>query len=417
MATSRKYDLYSSDFRETTHETYARMRDATIPSSGSPDSTARRRSGSSPATTTSSPCSSTTSASSLDPALAPSTPTSSSSAAASPLLDDERIEQSLLTMDGDDHRRLRRLVVEGVHAADGRAASSARSSRSPTSFSTRSRARGAMDLVDDYAFPLPIIVIAELLGIPVEDRDRFRDVVEHVRAPSADTASCRSSSACTRTSSSRTSTTCSRTSRRPERGPRERHWSRPRKHGDHLSENELYSMAVLLIVAGHETTVSLITNSVLALLTHPDAARRRARGPVAPAVRVEELLRFDSPVERAITRWATDDVELGGQHDRARRSRDRRDRLREPGPAIDSPTRTRSISRSEDVKHVGFGRGSHFCLGAPARPARGRDRAAHALRAAADAAARDRRGPTCTGGRSRSSAASPRCPWPGTTAA
>jgi cytochrome P450 len=121
---------------------------------------------------------------------------------------------------------------------------------------------------------------------------------------------------------------------------------------------------VLLIVAGHETTVSLITNSALALLTHPEALEQVRSDPALFPAAVEELLRFDSPVERAITRWATADVELGG-HTIARgdlviavigsANRDE-ERFADAG-SLD-------LGRN-DVKHVGFGRGVHFCLGAP----------------------------------------------------
>ena len=135
--------------------------------------------------------------------------------------------------------------------------------------------------------------------------------------------------------------------------------------GDTLSENELYSMVVLLIVAGHETTVSLIANAVHTLLTHPEqlAALRAdpARCCVTP---VEELVRFDSPVERTITRWIAADSELGGQTLR-------RGELviavvgsanRDGGQFPDADTL--DLARA-DNKHVGFGRGPHYCLGAP----------------------------------------------------
>jgi len=123
-------------------------------------------------------------------------------------------------------------------------------------------------------------------------------------------------------------------------------------------------MAVLLIVAGHETTVSLITNSVLALLTHPDSLAEVRSDPARLPAAVEELLRFDSPVERAITRWAVTDIELGG-HTIARGdlviavigSANRDEQRFENAGSLD-------LQRA-DTKHIGFGRGVHFCLGAP----------------------------------------------------
>ena len=122
-------------------------------------------------------------------------------------------------------------------------------------------------------------------------------------------------------------------------------------------------MVVLLIVAGHETTVSLIANAVLALLSNPgELAKLRADRSLLPSA-VEELVRYDSPVERTITRWAAVDVELGGQSIR-------RGELviavvgsanRDASQFADPDTLD---LRREGGKHVGFGRGPHFCLGA-----------------------------------------------------
>ena len=278
------------------------------------------------------------------------------------LLGDERIGESLLTRDGDDHRRLRRLVSKAftprmVEQLRPRIESIAGELLDAT------ESRGAMDLVDDYAFPLPIIVIAELLGIPAEDRDRFRtwsntfvlpaltpELQEQFRVHTDEFVAYLDALFAARRAD-----------------PREDLLSalvQAEEAGDHLSENELYSMAVLLIVAGHETTVSLITNSVLALLTHPDALAGLRSDPALLPSAIEERLRFDSPVERAITRWAADDVELGG------RTIARGDFvIAVIGSANRDPDRFPDVDtldlRREDVKHVAFGRGSHFCLGAP----------------------------------------------------
>jgi cytochrome P450 len=220
-----------------------------------------------------------------------------------------------------------------------------------------------MELVDDFAFPLPITVIAELLGIPMEDQQRFREWSSAVVTPAFSPEE-------------------QELARR--RGEEfvvylddlfERRRDEPtddlvsalveaEEAGDHLSEDELRSMIVLLIVAGHETTVSLITNAVLALLSNPDqlAALRSDRSLMSTAV--EELLRYDSPVERAITRLVAVDGELGGE------KLHRGDLV---VAVIGSANRDESrfacpdaleLGREEN-KHVGFGRGPHYCLGAP----------------------------------------------------
>jgi cytochrome P450 len=123
-------------------------------------------------------------------------------------------------------------------------------------------------------------------------------------------------------------------------------------------------MVVLLIVAGHETTVSLIANAVHTLLTHPEQLAALRADPLLMASAVEELVRFDSPVERTITRWVAADSELGGQTLRrgelvvAIVGSANRDGAQFTGAdALD-------LARA-DNRHVGFGRGPHYCLGAP----------------------------------------------------
>ena len=254
----------------------------------------------------------------------------------------------------------------------------------------RVETQGAMDLVDDYAFPLPITVIAELLGIPVEDQDRFRDWSNSsccLRSP----RSCRSSSCVTRTSSSRTWTSSSRS---VAPNPTEDLVSalvQAEEQGDHLSENELYSMVVLLIVAGHETTVSLITNAVLTLLTHPEELAALRTDPSLIPAAVEELLRYDSPVERAITRWAADGRRARRRDDPPRRARDRRHRLARTATRRGSPTPTRSTSRREDVKHLGFGRGRTSASARPSRASRPRSRSHAASNGSRACGSRSRR--------------------------
>jgi cytochrome P450 len=225
-------------------------------------------------------------------------------------------------------------------------------------------ARGEMDIVEEYAFPLPITVIAELLGIPVADRDRFRRWSNAVVTPAFSPDAFAEFGDLMADFVAYLRALFER--RRVE--PAEDLISallQVRDGGDALSEQELFSMVVLLIVAGHETTVNLIANAVLALLEHPDQLVELRRDPAArvPAA-IEECLRFDGPVERALNRWAASDVELGGQT--IRRGDDvivilgsaNRDPERFPDPDVLDLDR-------DDTKHVAFGRGSHYCLGAP----------------------------------------------------
>jgi cytochrome P450 len=275
---------------------------------------------------------------------------------------DPRVSENLLSKDGDDHRRLRRLVtkaftprmVEGLRP---------RIRQIADELIDRVSAEGRMELVDDFAFPLPITVIAELLGIPVEDQRRFREWSNTFVLPALTPELQEQAVRHTEEFVEYLDDLFAR--RRAE--PGEDLVSalvRAEDEGDHLSENELYSMVVLLIVAGHETTVSLITNAVLALLSNPaQLAELRADALLLPTA-VEELLRFDSPVERTITRWVAADMDLGGETLRRGEFV-----VAVVGSANRDPDRFAGADRLDlrraDNKHVGFGRGPHYCLGAP----------------------------------------------------
>jgi cytochrome P450 len=361
METARRYDLYSHDFRLTTHETYARMR------AESPVHLQPGLDGETPiwfVTRYDDVVALLTDNERfvVDPALA-LTPEELEALAADGFQPDERVNENLLAKDGADHRRLRRLVtkaftprmVEGLRP---------RIQEIADELIDRVAADGRMELVDDFAFPLPITVIAELLGIPVQDQDRFRvwssNVVMPALTPEQRELAARHADEFIAYLDELFA------QRRAE--PTDDLVSalvQAEDEGDTLSENELYSMVVLLIVAGHETTVSLITNAVYALLSHPDQlAALRADPSLMPGA-VEELLRFDSPVERTITRWVAADGELGGQ------ALTRGDLVI---AVVGSANRDAAqfahadeldLHRDSSTKHVGFGRGPHYCLGAP----------------------------------------------------
>ncbi len=134
--------------------------------------------------------------------------------------------------------------------------------------------------------------------------------------------------------------------------------------GDRLSTEELFSMVVLLIIAGHETTVTLIGNAVVTMLTHPDVLERLKQHPEDMPKAIEEFLRYASPVYRSVTRWATEDVILGD------RKINRGDMVI---AILGSANRdeTHYVQASElDIDRdnrdqMAFGRGIHYCLGAP----------------------------------------------------
>jgi cytochrome P450 len=361
MPTTRRYDLYGHEFRLATHETYAQMREE------SPVHLQPGLDGETPiwfVTRYEDVVALLTDNERfvLDPKLALTADEIEALQASAPLESDDRVNENLLSKDGDDHRRLRRLVTK---AFTPRMVEQLRPRIQEIADDLIDRVveRGRMELVDDFAFPLPITVIAELLGIPVEDQGRFREWSNTFVTPPMTPELQEQAVRHTQEFVEYLDELFAR--RRAE--PTDDLVSalvRAEDEGDHLSENELYSMVVLLIVAGHETTVSLITNSVLALLSNPDQlAELRADPSLMPSA-VEELLRYDSPVERTITRWVAADVELGG-HALGRGDlviavvgSANRDAGQFPdGNSLDL--------RRTDNRHVGFGRGPHYCLGAP----------------------------------------------------
>lgn len=221
---------------------------------------------------------------------------------------------------------------------------------------------GHMKLIDDYAFPLPIIVISEILGVPLEDQDKFRiwsnsiigasnqetepevyqhmqEFVEYLRVwfekvrvnPGEDLIS---------------------------------QLIAAEEAGDRLTEQELFGVVTLLIIAGHETTVNLIGNGVLALLEHPEQRRLLQEQPERIHGAIEEMLRYNGPVEFSTSRWAGEEMEFRGRQmqkgdlvivalDSANR-----DEQQFSDPDVFDITRERS-------RHLAFGQGIHLCLGAP----------------------------------------------------
>ncbi|MFC0601374.1 cytochrome P450 family protein [Streptomyces palmae] len=296
----------------------------------------------------------------------------------------------LLNIDPPDHTRLRRLV------------SKAFTPRRVAEFAPRVQqltdrliddfaARGTADLIHEFAFPLPIYAICDLLGVPAEDQDDFRDwagmMIRHdlpggKRTPRGGVARA------VKRMRGYLAELIHR--KREELGASEQDDDlisgliRASDHGEHLTENEAAAMAFILLFAGFETTVNLIGNGAYALLREP-AQRARFQDAVARddqewlSGAVEELLRFDGPVEIATWRFATEPITLGGQRIAAG------DPVLVVLAAADrDPERFRrpdvlDLSRA-DNQHLGYGHGIHYCLGAPLARLEGRTALATLLR-------------------------------------
>jgi cytochrome P450 len=228
--------------------------------------------------------------------------------------------------------------------------------------------KGAMDLIEDFAYPIPVVVICEMLGVPVADRERFKqwgvDIARGLDAillPLDSDVTLRSRAARTALGDYFRELIAERRS-----SPRADLLSgliAAEEAGDKLNEEELLATCILLLVAGHETTVNLIGNGSLALLRHPAELQRLRENPGLIASAVEELLRFDGPVQRT-ARMPSEDVTIGGhtipKGEMVMPFIGAADR--DPAQFPD-PDRL-DIARA-DNRHIAFGWGIHFCLGAP----------------------------------------------------
>ncbi|MDK1475968.1 cytochrome P450 [Streptomyces sp. 549] len=271
----------------------------------------------------------------------------------------------LLNIDPPDHTRLRRLVSQAF--TPRRVAEFAPRVQELTDRLIDDFAgRGEADLIHEFAFPLPIYAICDLLGVPAEDQEDFRDwagmMIRHGGGPRGGVGR----------AVKKMRGYLADLIHRKRDAPGDDLISgliRASDHGEHLSENEAAAMAFILLFAGFETTVNLIGNGVHTLLRTPDQ-RERLQAALAAgdtgllATGVEELLRYDGPVEMATWRFATRPLTLGGQDIApgdpvlvvlAAADRD---------PAKFDRPDTVDLAR-RDNQHLGYGHGIHYCLGAP----------------------------------------------------
>ena len=272
------------------------------------------------------------------------------------------INENMLFSDPPDHTRLRSLVSQAF-TPQRIARQQEFIHKTAELLIQHFQDAGEVDLIAAYAFPLPVFVICKLLGIPDQDREKVALWSQSIISPG------------------------SRNLNFSNRKQRVQALVRYLNHlfslrlsapqddlisalvhaeeaGDKLSDVELSSMVILLIVTGHETTVNLIGNGTLALLENPEQLDLLSAEPALWENAVEELLRFDGPVETSTSRWACKDILLGGHQIR------RGDQVR---VVLASANRDRAefefadelrITRTPN-NHLAFGYGIHYCLGAP----------------------------------------------------
>lgn len=285
------------------------------------------------------------------------------------------ISESLIGTDPPDHTRLRKLIQPSFSAARMEAMRPRIQKIAEDLLDAAERAaaeRGEvrpnrrMNLIEAFAYPLPVTVISDMLGIPREDREKVRGWTENLlRADRGRTAEMDEEM---RAKVRQFTSYLDDLFVAKRRQPADDVISQlllAEEDGDKLNHDEVLSTVFILYLAGHVTTVNLIGNGVFALLGHPaELAKLKADLGLAKAV-VEETLRYWGPVEFLARRIAKEDLELGGTHIAKGEpvmvglASANRDRLRFAEPDVFD------ITRGDANRHVAFGKGIHLCVGAP----------------------------------------------------
>ena len=272
------------------------------------------------------------------------------------------LSRNMLDLDGADHARLRALVhkaftprlIEQLH---GRIQTLADDLLSAVPDKSR------LDLIRDYALPLPITIISDLLGVPQADRQQFGRWSRRIVAVTASPLDLPLVLPAIWQFMRFVRRLCA--IRRAD--PQDDLLSallHAEEAGDTFSEDELLAMVVLVLIAGHETTVNLIGNGTLALLENPEQLALLRANPALSKSAVEELLRFTSPVELATERYAREPITIAGttiprgEQVLAVLASANRDERYFVQPGLLDLTR-------QPNRHLAFGQGSHYCLGAP----------------------------------------------------
>ncbi|WP_394774884.1 cytochrome P450 [Flavobacterium sp.] len=219
------------------------------------------------------------------------------------------------------------------------------------------------DFIDDFAYQLPIIVIAELLGLPVEDREKLRnwsDILIEVQVTEKNKQSIEDSADAFIDYLKNVFAL----HRKEPKNDLISAFLKLQETDDNMTEDELYATIFLLIIAGHETTVNLISNGMYALLSHPEQLNLLKNNPELIHSAVEEMLRYNGPVINSTMRLAAEDILINGV-------------TIKKGEGVlviflsanhDETKFDNSLSfdiTRKNIKHLAFGYGIHFCIGAP----------------------------------------------------
>jgi cytochrome P450 len=272
---------------------------------------------------------------------------------------DQPLGSSIISTDPPRHRQLRSLVTQAFTPRAVQQLAPRIATLVDELLAGVAR-RGRMDIIDDLAYPLPVIVIAELLGIPAQDRAQFKAWSDAIVTGAAGASA---GGGDVQQQMGRYFMQLVAQRRQEPRDDLISGLLVAEIDGVRLSEVELLGFCVLLLIAGNETTTNLIGNAVLCFHDQPELQERLRRDPDLLAPTIEEVLRYRSPVQ-SMFRFAASDVELAGQPIRRGQrviawigSANRDDRQFALADQF-LPTRTPN-------QHLAFGHGVHFCLGAP----------------------------------------------------
>ncbi len=272
-------------------------------------------------------------------------------------------QSSMILVDDPDHRRLRDLVHKAftpkrLQDLNGRIEIITEElldsmAKKPT-----------VDLIHDFALPIPLTVISDMMGVPQKDRLKFHKWMGTFLEISAGSKLQMLGKIVNMFQMYRFFKGLIKLRRQDPQDDLVTALVQAEQDGDRLNEDELVAMIFILLLAGHETTVNLIGNGTLALLENPDQLRKLQQHPELMDSAVEELLRFTNPVEQPAPRYALEDVELSGQKipkgSRVLVGIASANRDETAFPNADKL----DIERTPN-KHVAFGLGIHYCLGAP----------------------------------------------------
>ncbi|MFI6098245.1 cytochrome P450 [Lentzea sp. NPDC051213] len=277
--------------------------------------------------------------------------------------EDMALVRHLLNLDPPDHTRLRKLVLKAFTSRRMEAIRGRIQAITDGLLDDVAAVDGPVDLLAEFAFQLPITVICELLGIPLDERDTFQRWSNTLSTLVADEEGQQRVVVAAKELSEYLRLLVARKEREPDDDLLTA-WIEARDDDQRLSQDELTSMAFLLLVGGHETTVHLISNAVLALLTHPgQLAAVRADPGLVPGV-IEEVLRWEGSVAAGTWRYALEPIDdYGG------------DPIPEGAPVLVSlaaadrdPEKYENpdeLDVTRDAQgHLAFGHGPHYCIGA-----------------------------------------------------